>query len=230
MTLVVGFLITTATIIGYKSILNIGIPHDLPKPFTLLVLSAIIIWKEISYRIVIKKAKITNSSSLKADAWHHRSDAITSIAAFIGISIALFFGKGYESADDWAALFASGFILYNSYLIFRPALGEILDEHVYDGPHRDRCDDARPQQRRFPRGDIDGRKKYHLSNRYPVVSRSAKPESTVTCEARRNVRATRGTINFIRAARPAASASATAASWMKFTNQIMPTHTMPART
>lgn len=80
----------------------------------------------------MKKSKETNSSSLKADAWHHRSDAITSIAAFIGISIALFLGKGYESADDWAALLASFFILYNSYLIFRPALGEIMDEHLYD--------------------------------------------------------------------------------------------------
>lgn len=89
-------------------------------------------WKEVSYRIVIQKSKETNSSALKADAWHHRSDAITSVSAFIGISIALYFGKGYESADDWAALFASGFILYNSYLIFRPALGEIMDEHLYD--------------------------------------------------------------------------------------------------
>ena len=130
--LVVGFLITTAVIIAHESIVNIKTPHDLPKPFTLFVLGAIIIWKEISFRIVIKKSKETNSSSLRADAWHHRSDAITSIAAFIGISIALFFGKGYESADDWAALFASGFILYNSYLIFRPALGEIMDEHLYD--------------------------------------------------------------------------------------------------
>src|SRR3970282_1488913 len=85
-----------------------------------------------SFQTVMKKSIITNSSSLKADAWHHRSDAITSVAAFIGISIALFFGKGYESADDWAALFASFFILYNSYLIFRPALGEIMDEHNYD--------------------------------------------------------------------------------------------------
>jgi cation diffusion facilitator family transporter len=130
--LVVGFLITSATIIAYESIKNIGIPHDLPKPWTLLVLGAIIIWKEISYRVVLKKSKETHSSSLKADAWHHRSDAITSIAAFTGISIALILGKGYESADDWAALFASFFILYNSYLIFRPALGEIMDEHVYD--------------------------------------------------------------------------------------------------
>ena len=130
--LVVGFLITSATIIAYESIKNISTPHDLPKPWTLLVLGAIIIWKEISYRIVLKKSKETHSSSLKADAWHHRSDALTSVAAFIGISIALIFGKGYETADDWAALFAAGFILYNSYLIFRPALGEIMDEHVYD--------------------------------------------------------------------------------------------------
>lgn len=130
--LIVGFLFTSATIIAYKSVLNIRMPHELPRPFTLFVLAAIIIWKEISYRIVIQRSKETNSSSLKADAWHHRSDAITSIAAFIGISIALFFGKGYESADDWAALFSSGFIVYNCYLIFRPALGEIMDEHLYD--------------------------------------------------------------------------------------------------
>lgn len=91
--LVVGFLITSATIIAYESIVNIGRPHDLPKPFTLWVLGAIIIWKEASYRFVISKSKKTNSSSLKADAWHHRSDAITSVAAFIGISIALFLAR-----------------------------------------------------------------------------------------------------------------------------------------
>ncbi len=130
--LVVGFLITSATIIAYESIINIRTPHQLPKAWTLIVLGAIIIWKEISYRLVIKKSIDTNSSSLRADAWHHRSDALTSIAAFIGISVALIMGPGYETADDWAALFASGFILYNSYLIFRPALGEIMDEHFHD--------------------------------------------------------------------------------------------------
>jgi len=131
--IVVAFLVTSATIIAYESIQNIKSPQETPEPWTLIVLGAIILWKEISYRIVIRKSKQTNSTSLKADAWHHRSDAITSVMAFIGISIALIFGKGYESADDWAALFASGFILYNSYLIFRPALGEIMDEHQYDG-------------------------------------------------------------------------------------------------
>jgi len=130
--LVVAFLVTSATIIAYESIQNIQTPHKVPKSWTLIVLGAIIIWKEVSFRIVIKKSKETNSTSLKADAWHHRSDAITSIMAFIGISIALIFGKGYETADDWAALLASAFILYNSYLIFRPALGEIMDEHLYD--------------------------------------------------------------------------------------------------
>ncbi|MEP6647722.1 MAG: cation diffusion facilitator family transporter [Saprospiraceae bacterium] len=130
--LIVGFLITSATIIAYESIRNIGRPHELPKIWTLLILAPIIIWKEISFRLVMKRALETNSTSLRADAWHHRSDAITSVAAFIGISTALYFGKGYEAADDWAALFASGFILYNSYSIFRPALGEIMDEHRYD--------------------------------------------------------------------------------------------------
>lgn len=130
--LVVGFLITSATIIAYESIINIQTPHNLPQSWTLFVLGGIIIWKEYSFRVVMKKSIQTNSSALKADAWHHRSDAITSVAAFVGITFALFMGKGYESADDWAALLASGFIIYNGYLIFRPALGEIMDEHVYD--------------------------------------------------------------------------------------------------
>lgn len=130
--LVVGFLLISATFIAHESIVNIQTPHETPEKYTLIVLAVIIIIKEFFYRIVSKKGKETNSSSLQADAWHHRSDAITSLMAFIGISIAIFMGPGYETADDWAALFASFFIVYNAYLIFRPALGEILDEHVYD--------------------------------------------------------------------------------------------------
>ncbi|MDY0089043.1 MAG: cation diffusion facilitator family transporter [Flavobacteriaceae bacterium] len=130
--LVVVFLVTSATIIAYESIHNIRTPHEMPAPWTLIVLGGIIIWKEISFQIVIRKSRETNSTSLKADAWHHRSDAITSVIAFIGISIALWFGEGYETADDWAALLASGIILYNSYHIFRPALGEIMDEHLHE--------------------------------------------------------------------------------------------------
>jgi len=130
--LIVGFLVAAATIIAYESIQHIRTPHELPKAYTLVVLAAIILIKEIFYRIVVARSKETNSSSLKADAWHHRSDAITSLTAAIGISIALILGKGYESADDWAALVASGIIFYNSYTIFRPALGEIMDENLYD--------------------------------------------------------------------------------------------------
>lgn len=130
--MVVGFLIISAAVIAYQSIQNIRTPHELPKPFTLIVLAGILVWKELSYRFVMRKSRQTNSSALRAEAWHHRSDAITSVAAFVGISVALFFGEGYESADDWAALFASGVIVYNSYLIFRPALGEIMDEHLYE--------------------------------------------------------------------------------------------------
>jgi len=130
--MVVGSLIVSAFIIARQSIINIQTPHELPRAFTLIILLIIIGWKEFSYRLVIKKSKETKSTSLRADAWHHRSDAITSVAAFIGITIALILGKGYENADDYAALFAAFFILYNCYLIFRPALGEIMDEHTYD--------------------------------------------------------------------------------------------------
>ena len=130
--IVVGILVISATVIAYESIQHIRTPHKVPEKFTLVVLASIVILKEIFYRFVSKKSDKTKSTSLKADAWHHRSDAITSLLAFIGISIAIYMGEGYETADDWAALLASGFIIYNAFLIFRPALGEIMDEHVYD--------------------------------------------------------------------------------------------------
>jgi cation diffusion facilitator family transporter len=130
--LVVAFLVSSAVVIVYESIRHIRTPHKTPEAWTLLVLGGIILWKEASYRLVLKKSRETGSTALRADAWHHRSDAVTSVMAFLGIAIALIFGEGYEAADDWAAIFASGFILYNSYLIFRPALGEVMDEHRYD--------------------------------------------------------------------------------------------------
>lgn len=130
--IVVAFLVSSAAFIAFESIHNIRTPHKSPAAWTLIVLGIIIIWKEVSYRYVLKRGIETHSTSLQADAWHHRSDAITSMIAFIGILIATIFGEGYETADDWAALIASFFILYNSYIIFRPALGEIMDEHQYD--------------------------------------------------------------------------------------------------
>ncbi|OIN60537.1 cation diffusion facilitator family transporter [Arsenicibacter rosenii] len=117
-----------AALIALQSIDNIRTPHELPAPFTLAVLAGVVIIKEVLFRKVTKVGEEVESNAVKADAWHHRSDAITSLTAFIGISIALLGGPGYESADDWAALVASGIIVFNAYLIFRPAFGEIMDE------------------------------------------------------------------------------------------------------
>lgn len=121
------FLIAAAIWIAYHSIMFINTPHTLPKSFTLFVLLIVIAVKETMFRYVMNIGHKINSEAVKADAHHHRSDAITSVAAFIGISIALIGGKGYESADDWAALVASALIFYNAIVILRPALSEIMD-------------------------------------------------------------------------------------------------------
>ncbi|GAB3250255.1 cation diffusion facilitator family transporter [Larkinella harenae] len=121
-------LLGAAILIAVESIQNIRIPHEVPAPFTLVVLAGVVLVKEILFRRIAQVGAETESSAVKADAWHHRSDAITSLTAFVGISIALIGGPGYESADDWAALLASGFIVFNAYHIFRPSFGEIMDE------------------------------------------------------------------------------------------------------
>ncbi len=86
-----------------------------------------VITKELLFRFIIKVGNSVESIAVKNDAWHHRSDAITSGAAFIGIAIALIGGTGYEQADDYAALCASAIIIYNAYRLFKPALFEIMD-------------------------------------------------------------------------------------------------------
>lgn len=129
---IVLFLVAATCFIAYESIHNIIHRHTQPKAFTLYILIGIVISKELFYRFTAKKGKETNSTVVEADAWHHRADAITSLSAFIGISISLYMGEGWEAADDWAALVACIVILGNAYIIFRPALGEILDEHIHD--------------------------------------------------------------------------------------------------
>jgi len=123
-------LLLAAMFIGIQSVREIITPHHAPAWFTLLVLALVIGTKETLYRFVFRVGDELASNAVKGDAWHHRSDAITSAAAFVGISVALIGGKGYESADDWAALLACAFILFNGYRIFRAALGEIMDAAV----------------------------------------------------------------------------------------------------
>lgn len=120
-------LLGAALIIVIQSIKEIITPHHLPATFTLFVLVGVVITKESLYRFVYKEGNKVGSTAMKADAWHHRSDAITSAAAFIGILIAVIGGNGYEMADDWAALVASGFITFNGFRMMRFALHEIMD-------------------------------------------------------------------------------------------------------
>lgn len=120
-------LLSAAIIIAIQSVKEIVTPHHAPEPFTLFVLLGVVIIKEGLFRFVFCTGKEIESTAVKNDAWHHRSDAITSAAAFIGISISIIGGKGWEPADEWAALFASAIIAFNAYILFIPAMEEVMD-------------------------------------------------------------------------------------------------------
>ena len=119
--------IAAAVALAVQSAREIVTPHHAPAPFTLIVLIAVVVVKELLYRSVIRIGRNVESTAVQTDAWHHRSDALTSLAAFIGISIALVGGEGWESADDWAALFACGLIGFNGVRLLWPAVHEIMD-------------------------------------------------------------------------------------------------------
>ncbi len=120
-------LLGAAVLVVVQSIHKILTPHLLPRQFTLYILGAIILVKQILFGYVMRIGKKINSTALYADAWHHLSDSISSAAAFIGISIAIIMGPGYESADDWAAIVASVIIVINAYKILMPSLAEMMD-------------------------------------------------------------------------------------------------------
>ena len=121
-------LLGAAVGISILSIREILAPQHLPAPFTLFVAAGVIIVKEILYRRVSRVGKDVGSTAVTADAWHHRADAVSSLAAFIGISIALLGGPGWEAADDWAALVAAILVAVNGVRTLRPAVSGLMDE------------------------------------------------------------------------------------------------------
>ncbi len=120
-------LIAVAVGLAVQSVREIVTPHHVPAPFTLGVLLLVIVVKEVLFRRVLAAGRSIESGAVKTDAWHHRSDAVTSAAAFVGISLALLGGAEWASADDWAALLACGFIAWNGWRLLWPALYEVMD-------------------------------------------------------------------------------------------------------
>ena len=130
--IVAMMLVGAALWIAVESVHQIITPHQAPAPYTLAVLLVVIVVKELLFRRVLRTGLEVESTAVKGDAWHHRSDAITSLAAAIGIVIALIGGKGYEWADDVAALLASFIIAWNGIRILRPAVDELMDAAAPD--------------------------------------------------------------------------------------------------
>ena len=120
-------LIGAAIGIAVVAVREIRTPHDLPAPFTLVVATVVIVVKELLYRWSAKVGDEVGSTAVRVDAWHHRSDAITSAAAFVGIAVALWGGAGWESADDWAALVAAAVVATNGVRMLRPAVHDLMD-------------------------------------------------------------------------------------------------------
>ncbi|MEO5510111.1 MAG: cation diffusion facilitator family transporter [Longimicrobiales bacterium] len=120
-------LVGAAVGIAIQAIREIRVPHHLPAPFTLVVLVIVMLAKEILFRRVASIGAEIDSTAVTADAQHHRADALTSFAAFVGISIALVGGEQYSSADDYAALIAACMIMYSGITLIRPAIADLMD-------------------------------------------------------------------------------------------------------
>ena len=133
-TAIVALMLVGAAIgIGIEAAREIVTPHHAPAPFTLVVLVVVILVKMALARRVDAIGSHTGSSVVRADAAHHLSDAITSAAAFIGISVALWMGPGYEAADDWGALVAAAVILFNGLRLLASATSELMDRTPAEG-------------------------------------------------------------------------------------------------
>ena len=128
--LVAGVLVATGSL---REILGGAMNRPAPAGFTLVVLIVVVAVKEGLFRLADRRGREVESSAVQSDAWHHRSDAVTSLAAAIGITIALVGGPAWVSADNWAALFSCAIIAFNGFRMLKASLGELLDEQAPDG-------------------------------------------------------------------------------------------------
>lgn len=120
-------LLVAAVGIAIAAIHEILTPHPIPAGFTLFVAAGVILVKETLYRSVLRVGLEMGSAAVRADAWHHRSDAVSSAAAFVGIALARLGGPGWETADDWAALVAAVIVAGNGVMLLRPAINDLMD-------------------------------------------------------------------------------------------------------
>jgi len=126
--IVAGMLIVAAIFIAARSAHELTLAErEQPQAFTLFVLLGVVLVKELLYRFVSRVAGSTESITLQSDATHHRSDAITSLAAAVGITIALMGGPKFAKADDAAAIVAACIIAYNGWHLLRNAANELMD-------------------------------------------------------------------------------------------------------
>lgn len=124
----VGLLLVVAACwIGVRAVHWILVPHPVPAPWTLGVLAVVIVVKETLFRRVLRLADDLGSRAVAADAWHHRSDVISSLAAVVGVGIAVLGGAAWYWADEAAAIVAGGLIARNGWHILRPAVHDLMD-------------------------------------------------------------------------------------------------------
>lgn len=121
------FLFAATGWIAVHAVREIVTPHRVPAPWTLAVLAGVVLAKTVFARRLESLGRATGSTALGAEAWHHGADAITSAAAFVGITIAVVGGDRFAAADDWAALIACGVIGANGVRVLRQAIGDIMD-------------------------------------------------------------------------------------------------------
>jgi len=121
------FIFGMAGWVALHAVHEIMAPHQGPAWWTLVVLAGVIVTKALLSRRMSAASEAVGSTTLGIEALHHWSDALTSAAAFVGIAIALWGGKGWETADDWAALFACVIIAFNGVGMFLKALGDVMD-------------------------------------------------------------------------------------------------------
>ena len=145
-----AMLLLAAGWIAFNALHILNEPRVAPSPWTLIILIIVIVVKETLFRFVLHESETVESSAVETDAWHHRSDAITSSAAFLGISISLLGGKGYEAADNWAAVAAAAVIAWNGWRLLRPAFNELMDR----SPDRELIEKIRAVAEKIP--GVDG--------------------------------------------------------------------------
>ncbi len=125
-------IIVSALLVGWEAVQRLTVQHEIPPRWTLWIAGINVVVKEALYHYKVRIGRRTGSTSLIANAWDHRSDALCALAVLIGLAVIRWGGPRFIYADEVASLVVVAMIILSGVHLFRSSASDLMDVQADD--------------------------------------------------------------------------------------------------